>query len=63
MTTHVDISVMDVDSDTTASIQSDSSQVSFVDEYESLPSNGPRNYAHVIELGEYAEAIKDDVML
>jgi hypothetical protein len=63
MTTHVDTSAMDVDSDTAVSIHSDSSQVSFVDEYENLPSNGPRNHAHVIDLGEYAEATKDDGML
>jgi hypothetical protein len=63
MTTHTDTGAMDVDSDTAASIQSDSSQVSFVDEYETLPSNGPRNHAHVIDLGEYTEAIKDYGML
>jgi hypothetical protein len=63
MTTHMDTGAMNVDSDTAASTQSDSSQVSFINEYESLPSNGPRNHAHVIDLGEYADLVKDDGML
>lgn len=54
---------MDVDSDNAASIQSDSSQVSFVDEYESLPSNSPTRHAHVIDLGGYADLVKDNGML
>jgi hypothetical protein len=64
----IDISTMDIDSDNASpmrasSIRSDSSNVSFVDEYESLPSNGPTKHAHLIELGENAEVVKDDGML
>jgi hypothetical protein len=63
MTSPVDTVAMDVDSDNASSIRSDSSQVSFVDEYETLPANGPTNHAHVIDLGEYADVVKEDGML
>jgi hypothetical protein len=64
----IDIGAMDIDSDNASpvrasSIRSDSSNVSFVDEYESLPSSGPTKHAHLIDLGEYAEVVKDDGML
>jgi hypothetical protein len=64
----IDMSTMDIDSGNASpmrasSIRSDSSNVSFVDEYESLPSNGPTKHAHLIELGENAEVVKDDGML
>jgi hypothetical protein len=64
----IDIGAMDIDSDIASpirasSIRSDSSNVSFVDDYESLPSNGPTKHAHLIDLCEYAAAVKDDGML
>jgi hypothetical protein len=68
MTTEIDTTAMDIDSDLASpirasSIRSDSSHVSFVDEYDSLPSNGPTKHAHLIDLGEYPELVKDNGLL
>jgi hypothetical protein len=63
MTTPIDINIMDVDTDHSSSGISDTSQVSFVNEYETLPASGPSSHAHIIDLGDYAENAKDDGMI
>ncbi|KAF2028070.1 hypothetical protein EK21DRAFT_114272 [Setomelanomma holmii] len=60
MPSQVGITQMDMDSDREASIKSDSSHVSYTDEYETLPATGPTNHAHIIDLGEYAQRAKED---
>jgi hypothetical protein len=64
----IDTGAMDIDSNIAspvraASIRSDLSNVSFIDKVEGLPSNGPTKHAHLIDLGEYAEGVKDDGIL
>ncbi|KAH7400759.1 hypothetical protein DE146DRAFT_717593 [Phaeosphaeria sp. MPI-PUGE-AT-0046c] len=54
---------MDIDSDYSASDQSDSSQISYIDDYENLPSTGRAMHAHVVDLGEYKEHGKEKAML
>lgn len=63
MTTHIEAIPMDVDRDQSPSSGSDTSQVSFVDEYESLPASGPSSHAHIIDLGGYVEKAKEDGMV
>jgi hypothetical protein len=54
---------MDIDSDHSASVQSDAGHMTFVDDYESLPPNGPLAHAHIIDVNEYASPDKEDGML
>jgi hypothetical protein len=64
MTTQAESIAMDIDSDhSSSSAKSDTSQVSFTNEYDSLPSSGPTSHAHIIDLGEYAEVVKEDGMV
>jgi hypothetical protein len=65
MTNYTDPTVMNVDlpasptkSDFFAG--SDTSQISYIDDFETLPSNGPASHAHIIDLGEYAASMKED---
>lgn len=51
---------MDIDSDHSASDHSDTSQVSYTDAYESLPSSGPATHAHIVDLGEYIDHRKEN---
>jgi hypothetical protein len=39
---------------------SDTSQVSYIDDFETMPSNGPASHAHIIDLGEHAGLAKDE---
>jgi hypothetical protein len=39
---------------------SEASQVSFKDDFETLPSSGPASHAHIIDIGEYAIRTKED---
>jgi hypothetical protein len=39
---------------------SDTSQISYTDDFETLPSSGPNSHAHIIDLGEYATSMKED---
>jgi hypothetical protein len=63
MTTLAEPIAMDVDSDHSSSGKSDTSQVSFTNDYDTLPSSGPTSHAHIIDLGEYAENAKEDGMV
>jgi hypothetical protein len=64
MTTPFDTNIMDVDTDhSSLAGSSDTSQVSFLDEYETLPASGPSTHAHIIDLGSYAENAKEDGMV
>jgi hypothetical protein len=63
MTTHAESIAMDVDSDHSTSGKSDTSQVSFTNDYDSLPSSGPTSHAHILDLGEYADNAKEDGMI
>lgn len=45
----------------TVSDTSTSSTISYTDSYASLPSNGPANHAHIIDLGNYVELAKDNL--
>ena len=51
---------MDVDSDHSSSVKSDSSQGSYTNDYENLPASGPTSHAHIINLGDYASLVKED---
>lgn len=48
---------VDIDQDELESARSDSSQVSFVDDYEDLPAGGPVSHAHIIDLKELGTRI------
>lgn len=50
---------MDIDSDHMASDHSDSSQILYVDDYETLPSSGPATHTHVVDLGDYIDYYKE----
>jgi hypothetical protein len=63
MTTHIESNAMDVDSDHSDSIQSNASHVSYVDDYETLPSNGSNSHAHIVDLGDYADLVKEYDMI
>jgi hypothetical protein len=63
MSTTIDPIAVDVGSDNSESVKSDSSQLSYIDDYENLPSNGPRSHAHIVDLGEYADVVKDKDMV
>jgi hypothetical protein len=39
---------------------SDTSQVSYTDDFETLPSSGASTHAHIINLGEYAVSMKEE---
>lgn len=54
---------MSIDSDHPASDHSDSSQVSYTDDYETLPSSAPTTHAHIVDLGEYVSHYKEDGMV
>jgi hypothetical protein len=60
MSHHAQDRVMDVDSDHWTSRQSDIRHMSFVDDFESLPSSGPVTHAHIIDVSEYANPAKED---
>jgi hypothetical protein len=51
---------MDIDSDHSASVQSDAGHKTFVDDYESLPPDGPLTHAHIIDVNEYASPDKEN---
>jgi hypothetical protein len=59
MTAQTETMAMDIDSDNSASVRSDSSQTLYTDDYESLPSNGPDSHAHIVDLIEYADLVKE----
>jgi hypothetical protein len=59
MSAQTETMAMDIDSDNSASVRSDSSQMSYTDDYESLPSNGPGSHAHIVDLCEYADLAKE----
>jgi hypothetical protein len=40
--------------------KSDSSNCSYTDDFETLPSSGPTSHAHIIDLGEYATSMKEE---
>jgi hypothetical protein len=40
--------------------KSDSSSLSYTDEFETLPSSGPTSHAHILDLGEYAATMKEE---
>jgi hypothetical protein len=64
MATEVDTNAiaMDFDSDSAPSVGSISSQVSYTNDYETLPANGPDSHAHIIDLSEYEDLVKEDGM-
>ena len=39
---------------------SDSSTLSYTDDFETLPSSGPTSHAHILDLGEYASFMRDE---
>jgi hypothetical protein len=39
---------------------SDTSQVSYTDDFETLPSSGPASHAHIIDISEYADCMKHE---
>lgn len=59
MTALADSIPMDIDSDHSASVKSNSSQVSYIDDYESLPASGPTSHAHIIDLREHVSLVKE----
>jgi hypothetical protein len=65
MPNHTEPTAMDIDLPTSPtksdfSASSDSSQVSYTDDFETMPSNGPASHAHIIDLGEYATVVKEE---
>ena len=40
--------------------RSDSSTLSYTDDFETLPSSGPTSHAHILDLCEYAASMKED---
>jgi hypothetical protein len=63
MTTHIKSNAMDIDSDHSDSVESNSRQVSYVNDYENLPSNGPTNHAHIVDLSDFVDFVKEDGMV
>ncbi|KAH4939142.1 hypothetical protein HBI79_047080 [Parastagonospora nodorum] len=69
MSTPLETSAMDVDGSSNrgrsspSSIRSDSSQISYTDDYKTLPSSGPDSHAHIIDLSYYAELAKENGMI
>jgi hypothetical protein len=55
--------VMDVDSDSAISVGSTSSHVSYTNDYKTLPASGPDTHAHIIDLNEYEDVVKEDGMV
>lgn len=51
------------DNDSAPSIKSDSSRMSYTDEYKALPASGPDSHAHIIGLSEYEDVVKEDDMV
>ena len=51
---------MDVDRDDSPSAGSDVSQVSFVNDFKTLPASGPASHAHLINLSEYVGTANED---
>lgn len=43
--------------------KSDSSTLSYTDDFETLPSRGPSSHAHILDLAEYAASMKEDATL
>jgi hypothetical protein len=37
-----------------------SSNISYTDDFETLPSSGPTSHAHILDLGEYAASMKEE---
>ncbi|KAH9871799.1 hypothetical protein J1614_006056 [Plenodomus biglobosus] len=52
--------MMEIDSDTCPSMKSDTSQLSYTNDYVTLPANGPASHAHIIDLGENLACITQD---
>ncbi|KAI8937107.1 hypothetical protein NX059_006321 [Plenodomus lindquistii] len=52
--------MMDIDRDCSPSIKSDSSQISYTDNYVTLPANGPDSHAHIIDLSEDLSCISQE---
>jgi len=69
MSTLIETSAMDMDSNSgsergsPSSIRSTSSQISYTDDYKTLPSSGADSHAHIIDLGYFAELSKEDGMI
>jgi hypothetical protein len=40
--------------------KSDSSSLSYTDDFKTLPSSGPTSHAHILDLGEYAATMKEE---
>jgi hypothetical protein len=55
--------VMDVDSDSAPSVGSTSSQISYTNDYKTLPASGQDSHAHIIDLNEYEDIVKEDGMI
>ncbi|KAL1799974.1 hypothetical protein ACET3X_000316 [Alternaria dauci] len=58
--TAVDIDKLPASPGKSDSGKSDSSNLSYTDDFETLPSSGPISHAHIIELNEYATSIKGE---
>ena len=60
MTTHIEPAAMDIDSDHSSSATSDTSYISFKDDFDTLPASGASTQAHIIDFGEYEGQAKQD---
>jgi hypothetical protein len=54
---------MSIDGEHSVSDHSDSSQISYTDDYETLPSSAPATHAHIVDLGEYVSHYKENGMV
>jgi hypothetical protein len=53
---------MDINSDHSPSVKSDTSSIFFKDDYATLPSTGHLSHAHIVDLEEGVDLAKDDGM-
>ncbi|KAF2852361.1 hypothetical protein T440DRAFT_488422 [Plenodomus tracheiphilus IPT5] len=51
---------MDIDRDNSPSIKSDTSQLSYTNDFDTLPANGPVSHAHIIDIDESQAFIKGE---
>lgn len=69
MSTPIENTAMDINSSSgsergsPSSVRNDSSQVSYTNDYKTLPSSGSDSHAHIIDLGYFAEIAKEDGMI
>jgi hypothetical protein len=63
MSCPIEITAMDIGSDSPSSVESDTSQVPYTDDYKTLPASGPDSHAHIIDLGECSDLVKEDGMV